>query len=188
MKQINVKKLLLPNIPYVFIALFATKLGQAARLAPGADFSQKALHIMEGFAAAFQSALPSFHPIDLCVGIAAALLIRLAVYVKGKNARKFRKNIEYGSARWGNAEDIKPYVDPTFANNVILTQTERLTMNSRPKDPKTARNKNRVLPLPEPPTTSTLLLRAVFGSLGRLFMVSRSVWVRMTLLAKVGST
>ena len=142
MKQINVKKLLLPNIPYVFIAFFATKLGQAARLAPGADFSQKALHIMEGFAAAFQSALPSFHPIDLCVGVAAALLIRLAVYVKGKNARKFRKNIEYGSARWGNAEDIKPYVDPTFANNVILTQTERLTMNSRPKDPKTARNKN----------------------------------------------
>ena len=142
MKQINVKKLLLPNLPYVFIALFATKLGQAARLAPGADFSQKSLHIMEGFAAAFQSALPSFHPIDLCVGVAAALLIRLAVYVKGKNARKFRKNIEYGSARWGNAEDIKPYVDPTFANNVILTQTERLTMNSRPKDPKTARNKN----------------------------------------------
>ena len=142
MKQINVKKLLLPNLPYVFIALYATKLGQAARLAPGADFSQKALHIMEGFATAFQSALPSFHPIDLCVGVAAALLIRLAVYVKGKNARKFRKNIEYGSARWGNAEDIKPYVDPTFANNVILTQTERLTMNSRPKDPKTARNKN----------------------------------------------
>ena len=142
MKQINVKKLLLPNLPYVFIALFATKLGQAARLAPGADFSQKALHIMEGFAAAFQSALPSFHPIDLCVGVAAALLVRLAVYVKGKNARKFRKNIEYGSARWGNAEDIKPYVDPTFSNNVILTQTERLTMNSRPKDPKTARNKN----------------------------------------------
>ena len=142
MKQINVKKLLLPNLPYVFIALFATKLGQAARLAPGADFSQKALHIMEGFAAAFQSALPSFHPIDLCVGVAAALLIRLAVYVKGKNARKFRKNIEYGSARWGTAEDIKPYVNPAFENNIILTQTERLTMNSRPKDPKTARNKN----------------------------------------------
>ena len=141
-KPLNIKKFLLPNIPYVFIALFATKLGQAWRLAPGMDFSGKALHLMEGFAAAFQSALPSFHPIDLCVGIAAALLIRLAVYVKGKNARKFRKNIEYGSARWGNAEDIKPYVDPTFANNVILTQTERLTMNSRPKDPKTARNKN----------------------------------------------
>ena len=142
MKSVNIKKAILPNLPYAFIALYATKLGQAARLSPGADFSAKALHIMEGFAAAFQSALPSFHPIDLCVGIAAALLIRLAVYVKGKNARKFRKNIEYGSARWGNAEDIKPYVDPAFANNVILTQTERLTMNSRPKDPKTARNKN----------------------------------------------
>ena len=142
MKLINVKKLLLPNIPYVFIAFFATKLGQAVRLAPGADLSQKALHIMEGFAAAFQSALPSFHPIDLCVGIAAALLIRLAVYVKGKNARKFRKNIEYGSARWGKPEDIKPYTDPEFANNVILTQTEFLTMNSRPKQPKYARNKN----------------------------------------------
>ena len=142
MKQINVKKLLLPNLPYVFIALFATKLGQAARLAPGADFSPKALHIMEGFAAAFQSALPSFHPIDLCVGVAAALLIRLIVYVKGKNAKKFRKNLEYGSARWGKPEDIAPYVDPKFENNVILTQTERLMMSNRPKDPKTARNKN----------------------------------------------
>ena len=142
MKQINVKKLLLPNLPYVFIALFATKLGQAARLSPGADFSAKALHIMEGFAAAFQSALPSFHPIDLCVGVAAAIAIRLAVYIKGKNAKKYRKNVEYGSARWGNSDDIRPYVDPVFENNIILTQTERLTMNSRPKDPKTARNKN----------------------------------------------
>ena len=141
-KPLNIKKFLLPNIPYVFIALFATKLGQAARLSPGADFSGKALHLMEGFAAAFQSALPSFHPIDLCVGVAAALLIRLAVYVKGKNAKKFRKNLEYGSARWGKPEDIAPYVDPKFENNVILTQTERLMMSNRPKDPKTARNKN----------------------------------------------
>ena len=141
-KPLNIKKFLLPNIPYVFIALFATKLGQAARLSPGADFSGKALHLMEGFAAAFQSALPSFHPIDLCVGVAAALLIRLAVYVKGKNAKKFRKNLEYGSARWGRPEDIAPYVDPKFENNVILTQTERLMMSNRPKDPKTARNKN----------------------------------------------
>ena len=141
-KPLNIKKFLLPNIPYVFIALFATKLGQAWRLAPGMDFSGKALHLMEGFAAAFQSALPSFHPIDLCAGVAAALLIRLAVYVKGKNARKFRKNIEYGSARWGKPEDIAPYVDPKFENNVILTQTERLMMSNRPKDPKTARNKN----------------------------------------------
>ena len=141
-KPLNIKKFLLPNIPYVFIALFATKLGQAWRLAPGMDFSGKALHLMEGFAAAFQSALPSFHPIDLCVGVAAALLIRLAVYVKGKNAKKFRKNLEYGSARWGRPEDIAPYVDPKFENNVILTQTERLMMSNRPKDPKTARNKN----------------------------------------------
>ena len=142
MKTVNIKKAILPNLPYAFIALYATKLGQAARLSPGADFSAKALHIMEGFAAAFQSALPSFHPIDLCVGVAAALLIRLVVYVKGKNAKKYRKNVEYGSARWGNPDDIRPYVDPVFENNIILTQTERLTMNSRPKDPKTARNKN----------------------------------------------
>jgi len=141
-KPLNIKKFLLPNIPYVFIALFATKLGQAWRLAPGTDFSGKALHLMEGFAAAFRSALPSFHPIDLCVGVAAALLIRLIVYVKGKNAKKFRKNLEYGSARWGKPEDIAPYVDPKFENNVILTQTERLMMSNRPKDPKTARNKN----------------------------------------------
>ena len=141
-KPLNIKKFLLPNIPYVFIALFATKLGQAWRLAPGMDFSGKALHLMEGFAAAFRSALPSFHPIDLCVGVAAALLIRLIVYVKGKNAKKFRKNLEYGSARWGKPEDIAPYVDPKFENNVILTQTERLMMSNRSKDPKTARNKN----------------------------------------------
>ena len=141
-KPLNIKKFLLPNIPYVFIALFATKLGQAWRLAPGTDFSGKALHIMEGFATAFSSLVPSFHPIDLCVGVAAALLIRLIVYVKGKNAKKFRKNLEYGSARWGKPEDIAPYVDPKFENNVILTQTERLMMSNRPKDPKTARNKN----------------------------------------------
>ena len=142
MRQVNYKKLILPNLPYVFIALLATKLGEAARLSPGTDFSSKTLHIMEGLGAAFQSAVPSFHPIDLCVGIAAAVLLRLAVYVKGKNAKKFRKNLEYGSARWGTPEDIKPYMDPAFENNVILTQTESLTMNNRPKDPKTARNKN----------------------------------------------
>ena len=142
MRQVNYKKLILPNLPYVFIALLATKLGEAARLAPGTDFSSKTLHIMEGLGAAFQSAAPSFHPIDLCVGIAVAALLRLAVYVKGKNAKKFRKNLEYGSARWGTPEDIKPYMDPAFENNVILTQTESLTMNNRPKDPRTARNKN----------------------------------------------
>ncbi|MDD3228300.1 MAG: type IV secretory system conjugative DNA transfer family protein [Oscillospiraceae bacterium] len=142
MRNWSVKKLILPNIPYVFIALLATKLGQAARLAPGAGIEAKVLHIMDGFMAAFETMLPSFHPIDLCVGVAAAVITRLVVYVKGKNAKKYRKNMEYGSARWGNAKDIEPYVDTTFQNNVILTQTERLTMNNRPKDPKTARNKN----------------------------------------------
>ena len=97
---------------------------------------------MDGFNAAFQSALPSFHPRDLLIGLLCGGAIRLAVYIKGKNAKKFRQGMEYGSARWGTAEDIKPYMDPVFRNNVILTQTEGLTMNNRPKDPKTARNKN----------------------------------------------
>ena len=142
MKNVNYKKLILPNIPYVFIGLLATKLGQAARLAPGIDFSSKALNIMDGIEAAFSNILPSFHPIDLLVGIAAAVIIRLVVYFKGKNAKKYRKNIEYGSARWGTREDIAPFVDPVFENNVILTQTESLMMSNRPKDPKNARNKN----------------------------------------------
>lgn len=138
----NAKKIILPNLPYAFIALYGTKIGQAVRLAPGNDFSAKALNIMEGFSAAFQSTLPSIHPVDLLVGICIAAAMRLAVYVKSKNAKKFRKNMEYGTARWGTQEDIKPYEDPVFKNNVILTATERLTMNNRPKDPKTARNKN----------------------------------------------
>ena len=141
-KPLNLKKVILPNIPYVFIGLLATKLGQAWRLAPGADFSAKVLGLMTGFTAAFQSIMPSFHPIDLCVGIAIAVIIRVVVYVKGRNAKKFRKNMEYGSARWGTQEDISPFVDPKFENNVILTQTERLMMSNRPKDPSKARNKN----------------------------------------------
>ena len=142
MKKVNYKKLILPNIPYVFIGLLATKLGQAARLSPGADFSAKALNIMDGISMAFSNIMPSFHPIDLLVGIAAAVIIRLVVYFKGKNAKKFRKNLEYGSARWGNRTDIEPFMDPVFENNVILTQTESLMMSNRPKDPKNARNKN----------------------------------------------
>ena len=142
MKKINVKKLIIPNIPYVFIALFATKLGQGWRLAVGGDFSAKVLHLIDGLAAAFSNILPRFHPIDLCVGIVVAGIIRLIVYVKGKNAKKYRKNVEYGSARWGTPEDIAPYIDPVFEKNVILTQTERLMMSNRPKDPRNARNKN----------------------------------------------
>ena len=142
MRKKNWKKLLIPNIPYLFIALFATKLGQAVRMAPGTDFSGKALHMMEGVRDAFASPTPSFHPADLCIGICIAAAMRLAVYIKGKNAKKFRHNQEYGSARWGTAADIAPYVDPAFENNIILTQTESLTMNNRPADPRTARNKN----------------------------------------------
>ena len=140
--QINIKKYILPNLPYVMIGLYATKLGQMWRLAPGADFSDKVLGLAEGFSTAFQSAAPSFHPADLLVGLLCGAALRLAVYVKGKNAKKYRRNVEYGSARWGNAQDIAPYIAPKFEDNIILTQTERLTMNSRPKDPKTARNKN----------------------------------------------
>ena len=142
MKQINYKKLILPNIPYLFIGLFATKFGQAARLSPGFDFSSKTLNMMDGISMAFENILPSFHPVDLLVGTAAAVIIRLVVYFKGKNAKKFRKNLEYGSARWGSREDIAPFVDPVFENNIILTQTERLMMSNRPKEPKNARNKN----------------------------------------------
>ena len=141
-KPVNIKKIILPNLPYLLFVLLGTKCGQAARLAPGMDFSQKALHILDGFRLAFKSLLPSFHPADLLVGLLIAAALRLAVYVKGKNAKKFRKNMEYGSARWGTAADIAPYVDPAFENNIILTQTESLTMNNRPKDPRTARNKN----------------------------------------------
>ena len=140
--NMRLKKWILPNLPYVGIALFATKLGQAIRIAPGADFSGKVMHIMDGMHAAFSTAVPSFQPLDLCVGVLGAAAIRLTVYVKGKNAKKFRKNTEYGSARWGTHEDIAPYIDADARNNVILTQTEKLTMNNRPKDPKTARNKN----------------------------------------------
>ena len=141
-KPVNIKKIILPNLPYLLFVLLGTKCGQAARLAPGMDFSQKALHILDGFRLAFESLFPSFHPADLLVGILIAAALRLAVYVKGKNAKKFRKNMEYGSARWGTHEDIAPYIDPVFENNIILTQTESLTMNNRPKDPRTARNKN----------------------------------------------
>ena len=138
----NIKKIVLRTVPYVCIALYGTKIGQAWRLAAGTAFAEKFLHWGDGFMQALASPLPSFHPQDVLAGMAIAAAFYAAVYVKGKNAKKFRHNVEYGSARWGTAKDIEPYVDPAFANNIILTQTERLTMNSRPKDPRTARNKN----------------------------------------------
>ena len=142
MKQLNVKKLVLLNLPYFLLGLFATNLGEAWRLATGADASAKMLSFFSTLPVALGSWWPSLHPLDLLVGLCCGAGLRLAVYLKGKNAKKYRHNVEYGSARWGTHEDIAPYMDPVFQNNVILTQTERLTMSSRPKNPKYARNKN----------------------------------------------
>ena len=138
----EIKKQIILHLPYLaFVYLFG-KVGQAFRLAQGANLSAKLLHIGQGFSAAFASAAPSFHPTDLLIGFATAVIIRLVVYYKQKNAKKYRKGMEYGTARWGTAADIKPFIDPVFDNNVLLTQTERLMMSNRPKDPKNARNKN----------------------------------------------
>ena len=138
----EIKKLLILNAPYLLFVYLFDKVSAAVRLAPGADMSAKLLHLGNGFTAAFSSIAPSLHPADLLIGIAGAVIVRLILYFKGKNAKKYRKGMEYGSARWGGAEDIKPYIDPVFENNVLLTQTERLMMSSRPKQPKYARNKN----------------------------------------------
>ena len=138
----KLKKYLLPNLPYLFFVYLFDKLCQAVRLAPGLDVSEKLLHIGQGFQTAFASSAPSFHVLDICVGIFGAILVRLAVYLKAKNAKKYRRGVEYGSARWGQPEDIAPYIDPVPDWNIPLTRTESLTMTSRPKQPKYARNKN----------------------------------------------
>ena len=138
----NMKELFLLNLPYLLFVYPFDKLAQAFRLAPGADLSGKLLSIGDGFTAAFSSPWLSFHPTDLLIGIAGAVILRMAVYLKGKNAKKYRHGIEYGSARWGTAADIAPYMDKDFFQNIPMTQTERITMASRPKQPKYARNKN----------------------------------------------
>lgn len=142
MNVTRIKNQLLLYLPYILIGLIATKLGEAWRFSPGVEIGEKLRNIMTGAGMALQSPLPSFQPLDLLIGILCGALVRVYVVTKGKNAKRYRKNVEYGSARWGKPADIEPYIDPTFENNVILTQTERLTMESRPKDPKTARNKN----------------------------------------------
>ena len=138
----EIKKQIILHLPYLAFAYLFDKLGEAFRLSPGADLSAKLLHIGQGFTAAFESIAPSIHPVDLLIGLAGAVVIRLVVYSKQKNAKKYRKGMEYGTARWGNAKDIQPFIDPVFDNNVLLTETERLMMSNRPKDPKNARNKN----------------------------------------------
>ena len=142
MKNVNIKKLLILNIPYILLGLFATNLGEAWRLAEGADMSAKLLGFFDTFMVALSNPLPSFHPLDLVVGIICGAGLRLAVYLKGKNAKKYRHNEEYGSARWGTAKDIEPFMDQKFEDNIILTKTERLMMSNRPKNPANARNTN----------------------------------------------
>ena len=136
------KKLIILNLPYAIIGLFCSNIGEAWRIAEGTDISTKLLGFFTSMGTAWGNPMPSFHPFDLCIGLAIGAAFRLVVYVRSKNARKYRHGEEYGSARWGGPKDIEPFADPVFENNVILTRTESLTMNSRPKDPKTARNKN----------------------------------------------
>ena len=138
----NTKRLILLNLPYILTGLYTTNLGWAWRMATGTDLSEKMQSLMTVLPDALGRIIPSVHPLDLLVGLCCGAGLRLAVYLKGKNAKKYRHGSEYGSARWGTHADIEPYTDPVFQNNVILTKTECLTMNSRPKDPKTARNKN----------------------------------------------
>ena len=136
------KKLLILNLPYFIAGLVCTNLGEAWRIAEGADMSEKLLGFLSALGAAFSNPMPSLHPMDLLIGVCCGAGLRLAVYLKGKNAKKYRHGMEYGSARWGTQKDIEPFEDPVFANNVILTRTERLMMGNRPKNPANARNKN----------------------------------------------
>ncbi len=142
MNRDKIKKLIIMNIPYVLFALLATKLGESWRLAEGANASEKLLHGIQGLTAALQSPLPSFHPFDLLIGAVFGITLRLLVKVKGKDGKKFRKNEEFGSACWGKHSDIVPFMNPNPRNNIILTKTEGLTMESRVPNPKYARNKN----------------------------------------------
>ena len=136
------KKLLILNLPYLIAGLICTNLGEAWRIAEGADMSEKLLGFLSALGAAFSNPMPSLHPMDLLIGVCCGAGLRFAVYLKGKNTKKYRHGMEYGSARWGTQKDIEPFEDPVFANNVILTRTERLMMGNRPKNPANARNKN----------------------------------------------
>ena len=138
----NTKRLVILNLPYILMGLYATNLGRAWRMAAGADMTEKMQSLMAVLPDALGRIIPSSHPLDLLVGLCCGAGLRLAVYLKGKNAKKYRHGSEYGSARWGNAKDIEPFMDPKFEENVILTKTERLMLSSRPPDPKNARNKN----------------------------------------------
>lgn len=139
---IDTKKLVLMNLPYILVGYFCDKVAYLWRTSPGQDASAKMMAVMEGLDSLFSKPLPSLHPRDLLIGAGCGVALRLVVYFKAKSAKKFRHGVEYGSARWGTAKDIEPYMDSVFENNILLTQTERLMMSGRPKEPKYARNKN----------------------------------------------
>ena len=138
----DTKKLVLLNLPYIFAGYFCDKVAWLWRVSEGTNASDKMMAVMNRFDKLFANPLPSFHPRDLLIGVACGIALRLVVYYKAKNAKKFRQGVEYGSARWGNAKDIAPFMAEKFEDNIILTKTERLMMSNRPSDPKNARNKN----------------------------------------------
>lgn len=184
-KKLDIKKLVLLNLPYVFAFYFVDKLAAVFRLAPGTEFIDKLTGGFANFGAAFANPLPSFHPVDLLIGVAGGALLKLAVYIKGKNRKKFRQGEEYGSARWGRPEDIRPYMDDDFSNNVILTQTEGLTMNSRPKQPKYARNKN-ILVIGIEVKTSTPIINISITCL-RMYLSSLFIFFRLYIIFLIKS-
>ena len=145
LSMVDKKHLLMMNVPYLIVFYLADKLAWLYRHCAGNSFAEKAGVLFLNFQMAFENPVPSFHAYDLAVGVIGAAIVKAAVYIKGKNAKKYRQGVEYGSARWGNEKDIAPFIDPVFDNNILFTQTERLTMNGRPAKPKYARNKNVVV-------------------------------------------
>lgn len=145
LSTIDKKRLLMMNVPYIIVFYLADKLAWLYRHCVGNSLAEKAGVLFLNFQMAFENPVPSFHAYDIAVGVIGAAVVKGMVYLKGKNAKKYRQGVEYGSARWGNEKDIAPFIDPVFENNILFTQTERLTMNGRPKKPKYARNKNVVV-------------------------------------------
>ena len=194
MRTDSIKKYLIPNIPYLFIGWACLKLGTAYRLAEGADLPHKLMGLGQTVGPAFADFAPGLDPLDWLIGIVGAVGFRLLIYFKSKKAKKYRRDEEYGSARWGGPKDIAPFVDPKFENNVILTGTEFLTMKLHPPFLSALACKicgvsqNRVLPEPDEPMTQQFKFRALAGFFGRVFMVRNSVPVRMTLFSNLGST
>ena len=175
----DTKKLVLLNFPYIFVGYFCDKVAWLWRVAEGMNASDKMMAVMSRFDKLFANPLLSFHSKDLLIGVAGGIALRLVVYFKAKKAKKFRQGVEYGSARWGNAKDIEPYVDPVFENNVILTETERLMMSGRPKRPKYARNKN-ILVIGGSGKTRLLVNTIIVNTKGEGQQSGEDFWVSAT--------